>query len=81
MNKRLLPPILCSLLAVPAATAEIITVSPWHTAGNGNLTDFGGGWFQVPNVGLYHQVQAGFGAGPVTASMVIQGLGFSDLQG
>lgn len=81
MNKKLLFPFVFSLMAMTSASAEIVTVSPWHTAGNGNFTDFGGGWFQVPNVGLYHQAKASFGAGPVTANMVIQGLGFSDLHG
>ena len=30
------------LLAPAAALAAITTVDPWHTAGNGNITDFGG---------------------------------------
>ncbi len=61
--------------------ASISTVDPWHTAGNGNLTDFGGAWYQVPNVVLQHQARGGFGNVPITGNMVIQGPGFSDLSG
>lgn len=70
------------MASVTTVRSEIITVSPWHTAGNGTYTDVGGGgWSLVPNVGLYHQAKAAFGAGPVTGLTVIHGLGFSDLQG
>ena len=66
---------------VQTVRSEVITVSPWHTAGNGTFTDAFGGWFHVQNVGIHHQAKAAFGAGPVTSQMVIHGLGFSDLQG
>lgn len=69
------------MAAAGLARSEIVTVSPWHTAGNGVYTDGFGGWFQVPNVGIHHQAKAAFGASPVTAQMVIHSLGFSDLQG
>lgn len=71
------------LVAISASplSAAITTVDPWHTAGNGNPTDFGGPWYNVPNVELRHRGLAAFGAGTFTANMVIQGVGFSDLQG
>lgn len=81
MNKRLLLSLACGLLAAPAATADIITVSPWHTAGNGVYTDAFGAFYTVPNVVAYHRAKDAFGAGPDTNQLVIQGLGFSDLQG
>jgi uncharacterized delta-60 repeat protein len=81
MNKRLLLSLACGLLAAPAATAEIITVSPWHTAGNGVYTDAFGAFYTVPNVVAYHRAKDAFGAGPDTNQLVIHSLGFSDLQG
>lgn len=61
--------------------AVISTMDPWHTAGNGNPTDFGGPWYNVPNIELRHQTRGGFGNVLVTGNMVIYGTGFSDLTG
>lgn len=77
-----LPHLIASVvLAALPGMAEISTVSPWHTAGNGVYTDAFGWFYNVPNVVLKHRAKAAFGGGADTSQMVIQGLGFSDLQG
>ncbi len=82
MHQRKLPFLLSTLLLAPlAGNAAVSTVSPWHTAGNGSSTDYGIGWFQVPNLALYHRTKNSFGSGSFTGQMQIWALGFSDLQG
>lgn len=73
-------------MAISAAPLPV-AISPvdlWHTADNGNPSDFGGPWYNMPNVELWPPGGGGlaaFGAGTFTAHMVIQGVGFSELQG
>jgi hypothetical protein len=77
-----LPIIGSILIASPGlVSAAVTTVSPWHTAGNGSSTDYGIGWFQVPNLALYHRTTSAFGSGAFTGQMSIWALGFSDLHG
>ena len=68
-------------LGFSASHAAVSVVSPWHTAGNGSSTDYGIGWFNVPNLAIYHESKDAFGAGPTVGQMQIYASGFSDLHG
>lgn len=71
-----------SLASAPAmATPTPTVLSPWHTAGNGSYTDYGLGWFNVPNLGIWFSNRAALGSAASTGLMQIWALGFSDLHG
>ncbi len=63
------------------ATPTPTVLSPWHTAGNGSYTDYGLGWFSVPNLGIWFSNRASLGSSASTGLMQIWALGFSDLHG
>lgn len=69
---------ICVALAALGAQAAPVTVSPWHTAGNGNITWPGGNW-SISGLQLTAIALSDWGNAPQTDWGRVQAYGFSDL--